>query len=228
MAVNVFATSTTRYTDEDFEILKNGVDDRIEIIRHKPTGFYNITKMTNLVYKLKLAEAGVSLAIEPPGIPGGSDKEKQLSNIAIVKKRDPSEWFRNDSTTSIIETAKRRYGNEIGICILSLAPKPCLGIFVHPKLYDHFMMWLDVDYAFRVYEILNKIHQDAQRQKDTTISRLEVELQAFRNEATARLNEIVQQNKRPGEFSRHQKMKRILTRREFPSCQRNIRKIQPI
>lgn len=48
-----FTMSFTKTTSEDFTTIINGVDNRIQIIQHKETGFYNITKMIKLVNKDK-------------------------------------------------------------------------------------------------------------------------------------------------------------------------------
>jgi hypothetical protein len=60
----------TRTTIDDFAIIKNGVDDRIEIIQHVDTGFYNITKMLKLVSGLKREEQND----DTTRIPVGSEK----------------------------------------------------------------------------------------------------------------------------------------------------------
>jgi len=60
----------TRTTINDFAIIKNGVDDRIEIIQHVDTGFYNITKMLKLVSGLKREEQND----DATRIPVGSEK----------------------------------------------------------------------------------------------------------------------------------------------------------
>ena len=71
-------------TADDFTILKNGIDTRLEIIQHIETGYYNITKTAKLVNELKSAENGLA------GYP---------ANLSKPAKN----WFSNDTTKDLIE-----------------------------------------------------------------------------------------------------------------------------
>lgn len=61
-------------SNTEFKILTNSINTNIEIIQHIPTGYYNITKINNIIYEEKLKEN------EAGGIPPASKKEiKQRS-----------------------------------------------------------------------------------------------------------------------------------------------------
>jgi len=150
-------------TIDDFAIIKNGVDDRIEIIQHVDTGFYNITKMLKLVDGLKREDA--------------KTVKGHTTGILVVSGKQVNHWFATQSTTELIKFAKRytrldcvRYELKSG------TPKRFWGTYVHRKLYDHFMIWLDKEYAFKVYEILDRIHTEANAriiaEKDDKIAEL--------------------------------------------------------
>ena len=49
----------TKTTTNDFTILKNGVDERLEIIQHKETGYYNVTKTAKLIHTLKMENEAI-------------------------------------------------------------------------------------------------------------------------------------------------------------------------
>ncbi len=80
---------------DDFKVLTNGIDDRISIICHKPTGFYNITKMANLINDLK----GNA---EPAGNPSGSHPQKLTKH-----------WLANASSKRLTHACERRTGSQI-------------------------------------------------------------------------------------------------------------------
>jgi hypothetical protein len=78
----------------DFAVIKDGVDTSLEIIVHKTTGFFNITKIAALVKRLKTEEQVNSDDIQPDGIPSGSFKQ-------------PRVWFTNDTTQRLISSILR-------------------------------------------------------------------------------------------------------------------------
>ncbi len=76
-------------TTEHFTILKNGIDERLEIIRDNETGFYNITKTAKMIAKLLELEEN-SKNNEPGGIRPGSNKMlKEVNNDGKSENNEP-------------------------------------------------------------------------------------------------------------------------------------------
>ncbi len=163
------ANTTMNFTKtlaEDFTIIKNGVDDRLEIIRHDETGYYNITKIAKLVHDLKIAEK------RPAGISAGPNK---------MPSKRPNAWFEIQSTQLLISEVQTlsniinpKYELDVG------TNNDFKGTYVHPDLYDHFLMWLDPRYALRVSYILKNVHKEANRkilkEKDDKIDELHAKM----------------------------------------------------
>ncbi len=171
-------------TSERFAILKNGVDERLEIIRDNETEFYNITKTTKMINGLRESEATEYQTPgenepkthnnEPAGIPAGSNKYK--------KSRD---WFVNSATQILINECLRQTGRkEVYYKLDKGTDNNFKGTYVHKLLFDHFLAWLDPRYAIKISIILDNIHQDVNRkllqekdqllsQSKSTIERLE-------------------------------------------------------
>ena len=133
-------------TADDFTTLKNGIDSRLEIIRHDETGYYNITKTAKLVHELKSAESEVH------GIPCTSN----------VRGKQINHWFANDSTKELIQKCSTLMGLEfVHYELKTGTPTRFAGTYVHKLIYDHFLAWLDVDYAIKISMILDEIHSKA-------------------------------------------------------------------
>lgn len=132
----------TNTTLTDFAILKNGVDERIEFIKHIETGFYNITKARNMVQELKKSEAG---------------------NILPASK-ETRKWFLNSATQELIEEVKRQTGRKtLKYDLKSGTPVQFHGTYIHELLVDHFLVWLDPKYGVKVSVILRELHEKANR-----------------------------------------------------------------
>ncbi len=173
-------------TADDFSIIKNGIDNNIEIIRHDETEFYNITKIATLVNKLN------SKSFEPPGIPGGS-------------KKSAYHWFENKSTKELIETCKEQIQSDIVLYELAKGtPKQYAGTYVHRYLYDQFMSWLDPKYAIRVSIILDSIHKEANKKvmkvKDDKIDEL---IKETKNQSN-KIDTLVEENRQQREEHKRQ------------------------
>lgn len=183
----MISTTFTKTTPDQFRTITNGIDDRLTIIRHELTGFYNITKMIKIVYDLKCKEA------EAAGISAASPSDKRIND-----------WFGAKSTKALIKDCAQDNLRFESVCYeLKAGTHPDFhGTYVHKHLYDHFMMWLDCRYARRVSIILEKIHLEAQEKMKAKISYLEMEnsslmkeLQAFRAETKAHFEQIASDNK---------------------------------
>jgi len=145
----------------DFEIIKDGVDTRLEIIQHIKNGFLNITKMATLVNNLKQQDIQTEEENEQPdGIPSGSLKQtnEQPARISAGYEKRPRDWFQNQTTKDLITEFKIQSGLEcVHYELAKGTPKKFAGIYIHEYLYDHFMMWLDPKYAIKVSIILKSI-----------------------------------------------------------------------
>ena len=170
---------STQNTPERFSILKNGVDERLEIIRDNESGFYNITKTAKMI--AKLLETNENLENnKPAGIPRDSSK-----------CQNPSDWFTNNATKELIGKCKELTGLDKVYYMLKKDTKmQYRGIYIHELLYNHFLTWLDPSYGMLVSIVLKQIHQDANRkllqEKDDAIGRLENKIDLQSEESKAR------------------------------------------
>ncbi len=176
-------------TKDDFSILKNGIDSKLEIIHHDETGYYNITKTANLINNLK---------DENKGLAGNPAKLK-------IRGKRVNDWLSNNSTRELIEECK--IYSDSGELVYELNAGTCneyRGTYVHRYLYDQFLNWLDVKYAIRISRLLDDIHKEANKkiikEKDDKIDRLEkkidsqseqiAELLGYAKETTETLHEV--------------------------------------
>ena len=162
----------TKTTSNDFALLKNGIDENIEIIQHKATGFYNVTKMCKLVFRIQQREEMEKASKNK------NDKTTNPGRSSEVQKKEPSGWFKTDSAKKLVQACMEDTNLECVHYELAAGTKKLYsGTYVHRYLYDQFMGWLDSKYAIRVAKILDQIHKDAQRvltkEKDEKIDRLE-------------------------------------------------------
>ncbi len=143
-------------TSERFSILKNGVDDRLEIIRDNESGFYNITKTAKMIKNLLESDENKendpkSHNKEPVGFPTGSHKIKTTRH-----------WFINSATQDLIDECLRQTKlDEVYYKLDKGIINDFKGTYVHELLYDHFLAWLDPKYAIKISVILKQIHKDA-------------------------------------------------------------------
>ncbi len=195
---------------EDFAILKNGIDERLEIIQHIDSGFYNITKAAKMINELSSSEnepakilAGSvknikqinelsSFENEPTGIPAGSKiKDKRINH-----------WFENDSTKRLLSECK--YQTHLDCVNYELAkgtPKKFAGTYVHKLLFHHFLAWLNEKYAIRISIILDELDKKANqkiiKEKDDKIDELKNEvdeLKAMMKTSLEQTSHIINQN----------------------------------
>ena len=150
-----------------FTIIKNGVDTRLSIVRHNESGFYNISQTATLVHDLKVA-----------------DGRSQLTNAPL-----PKDWLRTKDTRELFAVfAELLQLNVEELKFKKLkVPNEYKGTYVHPKLYDHFVAWVDKKYAALISIILESHHSAANRallqEKDDCITRLEKTVAEVRDEA---------------------------------------------
>lgn len=142
-------------TINDFKKLTNGINNLIIIIKHIPTGYYNITKINNLIYELKIKNNEQSRENESTGIPVDS---KKLIN----------DWFRQKSNKELIEILKFQMDttDNLMYTLKENTPFDYRGTYVHRLLYDHILMWIDKKYAIKISLLLDNIHMEANIKKD--------------------------------------------------------------
>ena len=128
-------------SNTEFRIINNGIDININIIQHIPTGYYNITKINNIIYEEQLKEN------EPGGIPPGSKKE--------VKR-----WFYNKSNQEYIDFLKTQEQINDLKHIINESNDEFKGTYVHELLYDQILMWIDKTYAYKVSKILKSFRNE--------------------------------------------------------------------
>ena len=78
-------------SNTEFKILINSINTNIKIIQHIPTGYYNITKINNIIYEEQL-------------------KENETRGIPPVSKKEITEWFCNKSNQEYIKFLKNQEG----------------------------------------------------------------------------------------------------------------------
>ncbi len=145
-----------------FTTIKNGVDTRLFIIRHDESGFYNITKTARLVTDLK------NSSLENP--------PSELINAPRINN-----WFRTKDTIELLDVLAKYLDENVEDLKFDITngENEYRGTYVHPKVYDHFVAWVDKEYAVLISLILEKHHADANRVK---LQEKDDQLQALREE----------------------------------------------
>ncbi len=88
-----------------------------------------------------------------PGIPGTSQKRKDIFD-----------WIRNKTTKELVESCKNITGlDEVMFELKAGVPTRFAGTYVHRYLYEHFMFWLDGDYAMKASMIIDMHQQEANK-----------------------------------------------------------------
>ena len=172
-------------TADDFTILKNGIDANIEIIRHDETGYYNVTKIANLINKLKSENNGLGGNVPNPDIRSKTEQNEVAQNSATsdIRSKRINSWLKTDSTKELIKACK--FYTDLDEVVYELkagTPTAYAGTYVHRYLYDQFLNWLDVKYAIRISRLLDDIHQEANKKiiedKDDKIDKLQATVEA--------------------------------------------------
>ncbi len=127
--------------EEDFEVLIDVIDHRLNIICHKPTGYFNITKIAKLVYNIKL--------------------EDNKNTNKSIKEKQTREWFRYDDNLLLIEECKKLENvDKVHYELAYGTQKKYAGTYVNELLYHQFMQWLDKCYALKVSYLLKQYRED--------------------------------------------------------------------
>jgi hypothetical protein len=174
----------------EYTTIKNGVDARLSIICHNESGFYNITKTAKLVYKLKCEVGRNSCQPTKPQQP------------SVQHERGPrvNQWFSNNQTKELFQACGKLldYNADDLRIDVSTGPNDYRGTYVHPDLYDHFIAWIDPQYALLISMILKKYHAEANKkvmqEKDDKIDQLLYDNKTLLNKLDKQSEKIDQQS----------------------------------
>ncbi len=146
----------------DFEILTDSIDTRLSIIKHKATGYFNITKVAALIHSMK-----------------------EQDGTATMRPKIINDWMRLDRTKRLIACCVKRTGiDKVRYTLREGTPEDFMGIYIHELMYSQFMQWLDEDYALDVSFMLKRHREEYNRRLQQTIRTMADE--------EARLNDIIQ------------------------------------
>lgn len=126
-------------SNTEFKIVINSINTNIKIIQHIPTGYYNITKINNIIYDEQ-------------------KREYEARGVKPASKKKLNHWFSNKGNQEYIEFLK----NQEGIDELSYELKVGIdaefrGIYVNELLYDLILMWIDKTYVYKVSKMLKSL-----------------------------------------------------------------------
>ncbi|KAG7376501.1 hypothetical protein PHYPSEUDO_013283 [Phytophthora pseudosyringae] len=169
-----------------YSTITNGVDHRLTIIMHNDSGYYNITKTASLLQTLKQEEEGVVGNSPQPNKRGKHTKEDEEayanSHRPNTRAKLTANWFRNSSTREKIQECANLNDLSVEECsfIINDGDNAHSGTYIHPDLYDYFVMWLSPKYSMRVSAILKQHHYAANmkvlKEKDDKIDLLRSEM----------------------------------------------------
>ena len=142
------------YNNDDFTVLKNGVDSRMGIICHSDTGFYNITKGIEMLSRLK-------------GHP------LRLTLNQLLDEEDTKEMIATCKKVTHLET--------ILFEVKSGTHQQFMGVYVHQHMYDYLLWHLCGEYAMKIADRLNnhraKLNQEREA-REKSIRRVADQLNA--------------------------------------------------
>jgi hypothetical protein len=141
---------------------------------------------------MKEADAQAALAEEKSAESGSERLTAPAANPKSRSQRGrrTNDWFSNPDTKEKIPECARIKGIAPEDCtfIISGGDNAYRGTYIHPMLYDHFVMWLSPIYSMRVSAILSQHHHAANMkiiaEKDDNIIKLQATVD--RIEATNR------------------------------------------
>jgi KilA-N domain len=126
------------YTNDDFAVLKNGIDSRMNIIRHNDTEFYNITKGIEMLSRTNEYTPRLTLSQL-------FDEEDIKQMIAACKEITKLE-------TVLFE-------------VKSGTDQQFMGVYVHHVLYNYFLWFLNTDYAVKMCKVADDSFQKIQEEE---------------------------------------------------------------
>jgi hypothetical protein len=129
-----------------YSTITNGVDHRLVIIMHNQSRYYNITKTATLFQTLKQEQ-----------VDGNSHQPSKRGKLI-------PDWFRNRVTREKIQECANLNSISIEDCSFIInegVDNAFRGTYIHPDLYDHFVMLLSPKYSMCVSAILKQHHYAA-------------------------------------------------------------------
>ncbi len=163
-----------------FTSIKNDIDERITIFMHDQSGYYNVTKTATLVTRLIEDE----------------DDEEDVDEESRQHSKRVSDWIQNKSTMKLFRCCSKLTNIEVDELKIEIidGKAPTRGTYIHPMLYDNFLVWLDSSYALIISAILKSFHADANKKiladKDNKIDQLKREIAELNEESKNTIDEV--------------------------------------
>ncbi len=118
-----------------FESFNNVVNKDITIIKEINSGFYNITHSRNIIHSIR-------------------QKENR-------KTKEIREWFRLKDSDEIINNFKTILNiDSVSFILNKGVEKKYEGTYVHKKLYQWILQWLDFKYALMIIDMIDKLQEE--------------------------------------------------------------------
>ncbi len=117
------------FSDYTYSVIRDGVDNRLEIIQNDQTGYYNATKTIHIIKRLT-----------------GKSKKKQVYN-----------WMANEQAKRYIKYVAQNNNIPEESCtfIINSGKEAFQGTYLHKRLYYHFLMWFAEESSSKVADILD-------------------------------------------------------------------------
>ena len=110
------------------------------MIQHIPTGFYNISKINDLIFEEKLKNS--------------SERTLRSSKKVI------QDWIDDNENEDLINKLRTITKTDDVILYITKASNRHNGIYVHKYLYEQILNWIDKEYAIRFHIIFNSRIED--------------------------------------------------------------------
>ena len=118
-----------------FDLFNNVVNKDITIIKEINSGFYNITHSRNIIHSIR-----------------------QKENKTTKKIGD---WFRLKDSDEIINNFKTILNiDSVSFILNKEVDNKFRGTYVHKKLYQWILQWLDFKYALMIIDIIDKLQEE--------------------------------------------------------------------
>jgi hypothetical protein len=89
---------------------------------------------------------------------------KAHADIIVSPPKLTKDWFKDEMAQRIIEAVKTQTDLDyVHFELKAGTPKQFIGIYVHELLVNHFLSWLDINYTIRISQLLDNIHQEANK-----------------------------------------------------------------
>ncbi len=121
-----------------FATLANGVDERIVILQHCDTGYYNISKAL---------------------------RDVASSPSRFISWKD---WFQLDTSRALIAACEAEFTLAPGETYFSVkdGPNEYQGMYVHRYLFDHILAWASASYSIHMSRVLDEQHDKTRTRLD--------------------------------------------------------------